>query len=117
MMQPQEWGEFHNLYSSVQVSYYEQTPLPPNIRDPDSTQSGMWDLLGLLLLICVSVLVPLRTSFDVEVELFSFAWFFDLFTDLYFVADLFLNFFTAYIDNKVSFPWGFTLRHHGILDI
>ena len=33
-------------------------------------------------------------------ELFSFAWFFDLFTDLFFIADLVLNFFTAFFDSK-----------------
>eukprot|EP01043_Picozoa_sp_COSAG02_P000279 COSAG02_NODE_5_length_66751_cov_63.939148_25_plen_841_part_00 len=95
-----EWGNVHELYPSRGDSLFEEVALPKGIRDPDSLSSGMWDLFGLLLLICVSVLVPLRSCFEVEVEPFSGAWFFDLFTDVYFVVDLFLNFFTAYYDDK-----------------
>jgi Ca2+-binding EF-hand superfamily protein len=95
-----EWGSVHELYPSRGDSLFDEVPLPSGVRDPDSFSSGMWDLFGLLLLICVSVLVPLRSCFEVEVEPFSGAWFFDLFTDVYFVVDLFLNFFTAYYDDK-----------------
>ena len=95
-----EWGNIHQLYPSKTESVYEDLPLPPGIRDPDSTASGIWDLAGLFFLLSVSVLVPLRSCFDIEVPFASFAWFFDLLTDIYFIIDLVLNFFTAYHDKK-----------------
>lgn len=61
-------GNIHDLYPSHRDSVYEDVPLPPGIRDPDSTFSGMWDLMGLVLLLCVSVLIPLRTGFEIEVD-------------------------------------------------
>lgn len=78
-----EWGNVHELYPSRGDSLFEEVPLPKGIRDPDSLASGMWDLFGLALLLCVSVLVPLRSCFEIEVDPYSGAWFFDLFTDVY----------------------------------
>ena len=63
-----EWGNVHNLYPSRRDSVFEDVPLPLGIRDPDSLPSGMWDLFGLVLLICVSILVPLRSCFGLEVN-------------------------------------------------
>jgi hypothetical protein len=50
------WGSIHSLYPSRGDSLYEDVPLPKGIRDPDSLSSGLWDLVGLVLLLAVSVL-------------------------------------------------------------
>ena len=46
-----EWGNIHHLYPTGSESLYEDIPLPPGIRDPDSLTSGLWDLMGLVLLL------------------------------------------------------------------
>ena len=73
-----EWGNIHQLYPTGSESLYEDIPLPPGdypmrarhsqkckenlsrawllcdgagIRDPDSLASGLWDLMGLVLLL------------------------------------------------------------------
>lgn len=79
-------------------SIYSHTPIPPGIRDPDSTFSVAWDLIQVIFLVYVSITVPYRVSFGAEVLLFSFTWFWDTMIDLYFITDMVLNFRTAYTD-------------------
>eukprot|EP01052_Picozoa_sp_SAG31_P008812 SAG31_NODE_451_length_15511_cov_77.547301_6_plen_520_part_00 len=106
---------------------YADIPLPSRVRDPDSVFSTCWDLTGVVLLLYVAIIVPLRSCFDgmlrtpstvasciaerrfsllkpifcaVEVETLTPGWFFDVFVDIYFLADLVLNFFTAFYDDK-----------------
>ena len=49
-------------------SRYELVPLPKYIRDPDSGFSAVWDLMQVVFLLYVSVIVPLRAGFEVEVR-------------------------------------------------
>ena len=81
-------------------SVYDLTAIPPFIRDPDSTFSVVWDLLQIVFLLYVSVTVPYRACFEVDVELFSKTWFWDTMIDVYFVSDIVLNFRTAYVNSK-----------------
>jgi len=49
-------------------------------------------------LMSVCFYVPMRMGFDIEVELWTFEFFFDVFTDVYFIIDVFVNFRSAYVD-------------------
>jgi hypothetical protein len=95
-----EWGGINNLYPSRADSIFQVVSLPPGIRDPDSAFSAWWDLIGIVLLVYVAVSVPMRTCFELQVAVMNGEWFCDLFIDVYFVCDLFLNFFTSYFDSK-----------------
>ena len=44
----------------------------------------------------VAVLVPIRTGFAIQVKLMTAEWWVELVVDAYFVADIFLNFRTAF---------------------
>ena len=46
-------------------------------------------------LLYVTLLVPVRVAFSVDIPLGSGAWWIDLVVDVYFIADLCLNFRTA----------------------
>ena len=91
-----QWGNLHDIYDAQSESRFIVEPLPAGIRDPDSTSSAVWDLTSVVLLLYVSIMVPVRASFDVDVPLWSFAFFFDMAVDLFFMIDVFLNFRTAY---------------------
>jgi hypothetical protein len=92
------WGDVHSLYGE-QGSVYEEQTMPRCMRHPDSSFSRLWDLMQIILLIQVCWYVPLRMSFDIEVDLWSVEFFVDLFTDIYFICDVFVNFRTAYFDD------------------
>lgn len=79
-------------------SVYESNPIPPGIRDPDSIFSAVWDVVQVMFLLYVSITVPYRACFEIEVTLFSLTWFWDTMIDLYFLTDMLLNFRTAYTD-------------------
>ena len=95
----QEWGALHNVYGHNE-SVYGDPALAWSIRDPDSTFSVVWDLLQIVLLLYVSITVPFRACFEIEIPLFSFTWWFDSTTDLYFISDMILAFRTAYVNAK-----------------
>lgn len=80
-----QWGDLHDLYEAVHESRHDVLPLPAWIRDPDSDFSTAWDLTQVVLLLFVTVTVPLRAGFDVDVELWSAAFFIDMAIDIYFV--------------------------------
>ena len=44
----------------------------------------------------VSVTVPIRACMGMDIVILSPGWWVDTLVDLYFIADLILNFFTAY---------------------
>lgn len=94
------WGPLHQIYESRNVSLFEERPLPRLIWDPDSTFTSSWDMISVVLLLYVAAAVPLRISFNVEVEIWSFAFFVELVVDLFFVADVVLNFRTAFYDEN-----------------
>lgn len=89
------FGDIHDLYGASS-SGFEETIVPQYIRHPDSKISQAWDTLQLLLLLLVCYYVPLRTGFDVAVELWSYEFWQDAFIDLYFIADVIVQFRTAY---------------------
>lgn len=91
----QQWGKFHDIYEGSSTSL-EYSDIRRGIRDPDSVFSAVWDLMQVILLLYVSVTVPLRAGFELTVELWTFAFFWDLLIDLFFVVDIFLNFRTAF---------------------
>ena len=92
------WGELHDIYSTHAESAYEAAPLPPWTRDPESTFSMFWDVALVLMLLFVTWTVPLRVCFEIDIELWSPAFFVDLVVDLFFVADVFINCRTTYFD-------------------
>jgi hypothetical protein len=70
------------------------------IRDPESKFSSVWDALQVIFLFYVSWTVPLRACFGIEIEIPSPEWVIDSVVDLYFIADLMLNFSTAFVDGN-----------------
>ena len=84
-----------DLYGS-NTSVNEEHAIPWHIRHPDSRFSLVWDILQLILLLTVCWYVPLRTGFAVEVDLWSYVFWQDAFTDCYFIIDLFIQFRSAY---------------------
>ena len=89
------WGDVHHMYSKGTSNYIEVF-VPPNLRDPDSCFSTVWDLLQVLMLVYVAATVPLRICFDDSVGIWTTAFFVDMVVDVYFIFDLVLNFRTAY---------------------
>ena len=118
------WGELHNIYETRSVSLFEENPLPPWTRDPESNFSMIWDMTSAVMLLYVTVTVPLRVCFNVEIELWcgprcrrsarpgrfaDFAWlcagrsfdfFVDLVVDLFFITDVAINCRTSYYDSN-----------------
>ena len=82
------------------VCVAEKVPVPWYIRDPASKFSGIWDSLQVTFLFYVSWTVPLRACFGIEIDIPSWEWIVDSIVDLYFIADLLLNFSTAYVDGN-----------------
>jgi hypothetical protein len=85
------------------------------ILSPDSNERRVWDLWMVALLGYVAITVPLRLGFDVPTEPREVGFWFEALVDANFVADIVLNFRTAFID-----PDGFTVydprriaRHYG----
>ena len=91
----QHYGDIHGMYGN-QMSQFADVPIPKNIRDPDSWFSAFWDILQLLMLLLVCWYVPLRTGFDLDVELWSYGFWQDAVIDVYFVIDIIIQFRTAY---------------------
>ena len=55
-----------------------------------------WDLIQVLLLMYLLIVVPLRLCFEIEVEIGSFAFWFDVGVDVYFLTDIWVNFRTPH---------------------
>ena len=98
------WGDMDNKGSAT--SGVHHAPLPWNIRDPESTFSGCWDIASVVFLLYVCATVPIRACFPDNIEgnkshleIFSTTWCIDTITDIYFILDVILNFFTA-LPNK-----------------
>ena len=64
---------------------------------PHSSFRGYWDMVQAVLLVYIAVNLPYRIGFDSDTILWSFWFFFDLWCDLFFITDLFLNFRTAVV--------------------
>ena len=65
--------------------------------DPHSTFRARWDFMQALLIMYIAFYVPYRLGFQDTVKLWSSVFFLDLAIDMYFIADLALNFWTAVI--------------------
>ena len=70
----------------------------PCMIKPDRWPRELWNFAQVFLLIYVAILVPFRIGFDIDVVLFTAEWWWELFVNLYFIADLVLNFYTGYYD-------------------
>eukprot|EP01045_Picozoa_sp_COSAG04_P007001 COSAG04_NODE_356_length_16034_cov_11.195168_3_plen_425_part_00 len=67
---------------------------------PNAAFRTIWDLVQVVLLVYLLISVPLRLSFAVDVEFGSFAFWFDVAVDVYFVADICINFRTPFYDSR-----------------
>ena len=94
-----EWGELHDVYGHTE-SMFGEPPIPKYIRDPESNFSVIWDLLQIVFLLYVSITVPYRACFGIEIPFMSFTWWFDTTVDVYFISDIILNFRTAFVNSK-----------------
>ena len=55
-----------------------------------------WDMIQVFALGYVALIVPIRTGFPTgDLAVNSFAWWLELVVDLYFIADIVVNFRTA----------------------
>jgi hypothetical protein len=70
------------------------------MRHPNSKFSMVWDVLQIIFLLTVCYFVPVRTCFQLEVELWSAEFWWDVVVDFYFILDLIINFRTAIYDGK-----------------
>ena len=91
-----QWGDMHKLYKSYPVSIFTELPLQNCIRDPESQFSMCWDVMQILFLLYVAVTVPFYAGFGIDFNHTQLMWYVEMFVDLYFIADLVLNFRTAY---------------------
>ena len=73
--------------------------------NPFAKFRGDWDMIQLVMLFYIMTSVPYRLGFDDEVELWSLWFWVDVLIDIYFIADVLVNFRTAVIrqDGKVMF--------------
>ena len=92
------WGDLHSIYETRAESMFEQQPLPPWIRDPESEFSRVWDITSAVLLLFVCFATPVRACFGVAIELWSFAFWLDLLIDTFFMIDVAINARTAFSD-------------------
>eukprot|EP01043_Picozoa_sp_COSAG02_P010048 COSAG02_NODE_347_length_24085_cov_23.240724_12_plen_981_part_00 len=95
-----QWGDLHEIYETRAESLFEQAPLPPYVRDPDSEFSAAWDLTSVVLLLYVAIVIPLRACFDMDVELWSGMFWWDVIVDVFFICDVGLNFRTSFFDKN-----------------
>ena len=87
--------------------------MPRGMRHPSSKFSMVWDVLQIIFLLTVCYFVPIRTCFQVEVELWSTEFWWDVVVDVYFILDLIINFRTAiYNDKKILVTDGALLLLH-----
>lgn len=59
--------------------------------------AAFWDILQVLLLCYLSIVLPLRACFTVDIDVGDAAFYFEVFVDVIFITDLLLNFRTAYM--------------------
>eukprot|EP01043_Picozoa_sp_COSAG02_P010971 COSAG02_NODE_397_length_23124_cov_439.255635_13_plen_965_part_00 len=95
-----QWGDLHEIYETRAESLFEQAPLPPWVRDPESEFSAAWDLTSVVLLLYVAIVIPLRACFDLNVDLWSAMFWWDVIVDVFFICDVGLNFRTSFFDSN-----------------
>jgi hypothetical protein len=70
------------------------------VRDTESSFSAVWDLMQVVLLVYVCISVPYQTGFDLDTDVGSLIWWWELWIDLYFLIDIGLNFRTPFYDRS-----------------
>ena len=95
-----KWGNLHSIYETRSQSLFEQQPLPPCIRDPQSTSSAVWDCVSAFFLLYICFVTPVRACFGDEVELWGFPFLLDAFIDIFFIVDIILNCRTSFYDKN-----------------
>lgn len=90
------WGRIGDLYGSADSVYRDIDSLPPGIYSPESKFMNRWDLAQLTCIIYIAVAVPWRLGFDITISLDSFMFWWDVLVDMYFIADVVMNFRLAY---------------------
>jgi Ca2+-binding EF-hand superfamily protein len=68
--------------------------------NPNSPGRQAWDAVMLPLMLIIAVTVPYRIGFDIEVEVNSVGFWIDAGIDLYFIVDIFVNFRTAFFNDR-----------------
>lgn len=66
-----------------------------SILSPDGTIRQQWDIVQVPLLTYVAVLIPYRIGFSHDTEPGDFGFILDVFIDMFFIVDIYLNFRTA----------------------
>ena len=84
----------------LKATVFAEPQLPWNVRHPNSRVTGLWESAQAVLLIYVAFTVPFWMCFNIELVRWESKWWFDLFVDLFFLADIFLNMHTAYWDKS-----------------
>ena len=69
---------------------------------PDSRFRNGWDVAQVCLLLYVMVMVPIRFGFDQPPQMYSAIFWWEVAVDGYFIIDLILNFFMAYVDKLTN---------------
>ena len=67
---------------------------------PDNPLKIIWDILAALFIIYQSITVPYKLSFDVQDT--DFIQGFEIFQDIFFIADIAVSFFTGYFDETTK---------------
>jgi hypothetical protein len=80
---------------------------------PEHTFRKRWDVAQVFALVYVAILVPVRTGFSLDLELFSAGWVIELVVDVYFIIDIFLNFRTGFLsDHELEMQPGRVACHY-----
>jgi hypothetical protein len=69
---------------------------------PNSKFRTYWDLAGVVQLIYVAILVPVRAGFSLRSDLWGTSFWIDVIIDLYFLSDIAVNFRTAFYDERTG---------------
>jgi CRP-like cAMP-binding protein len=94
------WGALHDIYETRTESLFDEIPLGICVRDPDSQFSTVWDLSAVTMLVYVTITVPLRACFDIDMCLWSAGFWIDAIVDLFFIVDVFVNLRTSFYDRN-----------------
>ena len=78
----------------------EQLIQKSTVMNPESTIRKRYDMLMLVMLTYIAVVVPFRIGFNVNVEVWTLGFFFELAVDAFFVADIVISFRSAYYDER-----------------
>jgi CRP-like cAMP-binding protein len=83
------------------------------VLHPEGWPRQVWDWVQVAALLYVGILVPVRVGFGIELEPLTAGWWLELVVDIYFIADVFVNFRTGYVDDGVTIlrPW-MIARHY-----